>query len=116
VNVPREVTLPLPVRAHARRRSSFPAQCSDGRRRPDQPAARGGTVDESARATAPKSGELGGAALGVFEAKPLTAAGAILQNVPNLILTPRIVGVTDESNVRVSAVTAHAALEVLAAS
>jgi (S)-sulfolactate dehydrogenase len=44
------------------------------------------------------------------------AAGAILQGVPNLIPTPHIVGVTDESNVRLSAVTPRAVLEVLAAS
>jgi len=77
-------------------------------------AARGGIVDEAALAAALKSGELAGAALDVFETEPLTAAaGAIFQNVPNLILTPHIAGVTEESNVRVSAVTARAVLEAL---
>jgi (S)-sulfolactate dehydrogenase len=78
-------------------------------------AARGGIVDEAALAGALKAGRLGGAALDVFETEPLDAnAGAILRGIPNLILTPHIAGVTEESNVRVSSVTAHAVLEVLA--
>jgi (S)-sulfolactate dehydrogenase len=78
-------------------------------------AARGGIVDEAALACALRAGRLGGAALDVFETEPLdTNAGAILRGIPNLILTPHIAGVTEESNVRVSSVTAHAVLEVLA--
>ena len=50
-------------------------------------------------------GLLGGAMLDVFETKPLPA-GSVLEAVPNLILTPHIAGVTEESNVRVSALTA----------
>ena len=77
-------------------------------------AARGGVVDETALCEALKAGRLGGVALDVFETEPVTAAsGAVFQNVPNLILTPHIAGVTDESNVRVSAVTARAVVEVL---
>lgn len=69
-------------------------------------AARGGVVDEEAVAAALKSGHLGGAALDVFDQEPMDAArGAIFKNVPNLILTPHIAGVTHESNVRVSWVT-----------
>jgi (S)-sulfolactate dehydrogenase len=79
-------------------------------------AARGGIVDETALAAALNGGKLGGAALDVFETEPLTAAaGALFQGIPNLILTPHIAGVTDESNVRVSAVTARAVLDVLTA-
>jgi (S)-sulfolactate dehydrogenase len=70
-------------------------------------AARGGVVDEAAVAGALRKGHLGGAALDVFEREPLTAeAASVFEGCPNLILTPHIAGVTIESNVRVSAVTA----------
>ncbi|GJE44580.1 NAD(P)-dependent oxidoreductase [Methylobacterium soli] len=72
-------------------------------------AARGGIVDEAAVAASLRAGHLGGAALDVFAEEPLGAqAGQIFDGVPNLILTPHIAGVTRESNVRVSAVTARA--------
>jgi (S)-sulfolactate dehydrogenase len=77
-------------------------------------AARGGVIDEAALAAALKEGRLAGAALDVFETEPLTAeAGAVFAGVPNLILTPHIAGVTAESNVRVSAVTAGNVRRVL---
>lgn len=69
-------------------------------------AARGGIVDEAALAAALREGRLGGAALDVFDEEPLSAArGAVFKDCPNLILTPHIAGVTQESNVRVSHVT-----------
>jgi (S)-sulfolactate dehydrogenase len=72
-------------------------------------AARGGIVDEAAVAASLRAGHLGGAALDVFAEEPLGAqAGQVFDGVPNLILTPHIAGVTRESNVRVSAVTARA--------
>lgn len=77
-------------------------------------AARGGVVDETAVATALKAGELGGAALDVFDEEPLSATrAAVFAGCPNLILTPHIAGVTHESNVRVSHVTIDNILKVL---
>jgi (S)-sulfolactate dehydrogenase len=67
---------------------------------------RGGIVDEAAVADALRAGSLAGAALDVFEHEPL-AANSALADVPNLILTPHIAGVTQESNVRVSALIAE---------
>ncbi|MCJ2082040.1 hydroxyacid dehydrogenase [Methylobacterium sp. J-090] len=72
-------------------------------------AARGEVVEVAALAAALRGGHLGGAALDVFPQEPLdAAAGAAFRDLPNLILTPHIAGVTRESNVRVSAVTARA--------
>ena len=66
-------------------------------------AARGGVIDERALVAALRTGRLGGAALDVFETEPLDeAAGRIFSGIPNLILTPHIAGVTQESNIRVS--------------
>jgi len=79
-------------------------------------AARGGVVDESALAAALKDGGLGGAALDVFETEPVTAeSGAHLADVPNLILTPHIAGLTDEANLRTSDLTAANVRRVLEA-
>lgn len=70
-------------------------------------SARGGVVDEAAVIAALCGGRLGGAALDVFAQEPLTTSGATaFSKVPNLLLTPHIAGVTEEANVRVSAVTA----------
>lgn len=71
-------------------------------------AARGGVLDDAAFAAAVREGRLGGGALDVFEAEPLTAAAAAMfEGLPNVILTPHIGGVTEESNRRVSALTAE---------
>ncbi len=76
--------------------------------------ARGGIVEEAALIDALSTGHLHGAALDVFEDEPLTVAtGAKFNGVPNLILTPHIAGVTEESNMKVSAVTARNVRHVL---
>ncbi len=80
-------------------------------------AARGGVVDEAALAEALREGRLAGAALDVFETEPLThAAASVFLGAPNLILTPHIAGVTQESNVRVSELIARRVRETLLAS
>lgn len=75
--------------------------------------ARGGIVDEAALALALHEGRLGGAALDVFADEPL-GPGSPLAAAPNLILTPHIAGVTQESNERVSALVAERVAEALA--
>jgi (S)-sulfolactate dehydrogenase len=79
-------------------------------------AARGGVVVEEALVAGLKTGKIGGAALDVFEVEPLSKAAACqFANIPNLILTPHIGGVTIESNVRVSGVTMDNVCKVLEA-
>jgi (S)-sulfolactate dehydrogenase len=75
-------------------------------------ASRGGVVDERALAEALRDERLAGAMLDVFETEPLPA-DSLLADVPNLILTPHIAGVTEESNVRVNALVAAKVREAL---
>lgn len=75
---------------------------------------RGGIVDEAAVVQALRDGRLGGAALDVFTEEPLgDQAGRAFADVPNLLLTPHVAGVTRESNMAVSRVVAEFVLEVL---
>ena len=77
-------------------------------------AARGGVVDETALARSLKDNTLAGAALDVFETEPLTQESAEkFKGIKNIILTPHIAGVTEESNVRVSSMIAKRVLEIL---
>jgi (S)-sulfolactate dehydrogenase len=77
-------------------------------------AARGGILDEAALVEALRTRRLGGAALDVFAREPVDAAsGVAFDDLPNLILTPHIAGVTVESNLRVSQVIAAAVLRHL---
>ena len=76
--------------------------------------ARGGMVDELALVEALRSGHLGGAAIDVFASEPLDSdSAALFKDVPRLILTPHIAGVTKEGNERVSAITVSNVLKVL---
>ena len=68
--------------------------------------ARGGVIDEAALADALRTGRLAGAALDVFDNEPLPA-GSVLTDVPNLLLTPHIAGLTREANLRVSSLIAE---------
>lgn len=108
------VSLHVPLTAGTRRMLGAPQFARMQRGAIVINAARGGVLDEDALAAALRSGHLGGAALDVFEREPLdAAAGRAFEGVPNLILTPHIAGVTEESNVRVSDVTATAVLRAL---
>lgn len=75
-------------------------------------AARGGIVDEPALIGALRSGHLGGAALDAFEHEPLGASPQYA-DVPRLILTPHIAGVTRESERRVNDVVVGRVLDLL---
>ncbi|MGI9393808.1 MAG: hydroxyacid dehydrogenase [Boseongicola sp.] len=77
-------------------------------------SARGGVVDERALATSMRSGHPAGAALDVFESEPLSVkAAAVFDGLSNLILTPHIAGVTQDSNLRVSEMIADIVLDRL---
>jgi (S)-sulfolactate dehydrogenase len=70
--------------------------------------ARGGIVDEGALIEALKSGHLGGAMLDVFLDEPLTTeTAARFKDVPNLLLSPHVAGVTVESDDRTNRITAE---------
>lgn len=68
-------------------------------------SARGGIVNEAACAAALRSGKLAGAALDTLDVEPIDAtARALFTGIDNLILTPHIAGVTQESNRRIAEV------------
>lgn len=70
--------------------------------------ARGGVIDEIAVVEGIKSGHLFGAAIDVFETEPVTAESAQrFFDTPNLILSPHVAGVTEETNRRIGIVTAE---------
>jgi (S)-sulfolactate dehydrogenase len=77
--------------------------------------ARGGIVDELALIRALDTGAIRGAALDVFVNEPVRAEdGGMFENVPNLLLTPHVAGITEESNRRVSDMIASEVMSVLA--
>ena len=78
---------------------------------------RGGVVDHDAVIAGLRSGRLGGAALDVYPSEPVdAAAGARYVDVPGLLLTPHLAGVTLESNVRISRMIAEAVVATLTTS
>ncbi len=75
---------------------------------------RGGVVDEAALIEALRAGRLAGAMVDVFAEEPMSAeTGAKFADVPNLILTPHIAGITDTSHRWLSVLTVNNVLEVL---
>jgi (S)-sulfolactate dehydrogenase len=78
---------------------------------------RGGIVDEEALVQALHGGTIAGAMLDVFAIEPVSRErGESYNGVPGLILTPHIAGVTQESNVRVSAMVVQEVRGVLVGS
>jgi (S)-sulfolactate dehydrogenase len=76
---------------------------------------RGGIVDERAVVEALRSGRLRGAALDVFAREPLgPEEGERFRDVPNLVLTPHIAGITVESSDRIAVSIAEAVDRTLA--
>jgi len=73
---------------------------------------RGHIVDLAAVATALRAGNLGGAAIDVFDVEPLQAS-TMLQACPNLLLTPHVSGLSVQANERVSFMIAEKILESL---
>jgi (S)-sulfolactate dehydrogenase len=72
--------------------------------------ARGGIVEEEALARAIGDGRVGGAALDVFSKEPLDERGrSLFSGLSNVILTPHVAGITDESERR----TAHMTIEAV---
>ncbi|MFC4112044.1 NAD(P)-dependent oxidoreductase [Nonomuraea zeae] len=67
-------------------------------------AARGGVVDQQALVEALRSGHLGGAALDVFDEEPLPAADP-LRDLPDVLLSPHVAGVTPEATSRLLSAT-----------
>ena len=71
-------------------------------------AARGGVIDDKALSEKLRKNEIKGAALDVYETEPMDInSGSYFHNLKNVILTPHIAGVTEESNVNVSAMIAN---------
>jgi len=74
--------------------------------------ARGPLVDEEAMARALHAGQIAGAALDVFAREPLPSSSPLRQ-APNVILTPHMAGVTQQSRVAMSAMAVQNVARVL---
>jgi D-3-phosphoglycerate dehydrogenase len=73
---------------------------------------RGGLVDEAALIEALNSGLIAGAGLDVFVSEPLDSQSP-LTRFTNVILTPHVGGLTNESSIRMAVAAAEAVLDVL---
>jgi D-3-phosphoglycerate dehydrogenase len=74
--------------------------------------ARGQLVDEAAIARALHAGQIAGAALDVFDREPLPSSSPLRQ-APNLILTPHMAGVTQQSRIAMAAMAVENVARVL---
>ncbi|MGE0492878.1 MAG: phosphoglycerate dehydrogenase [Vulcanimicrobiota bacterium] len=75
--------------------------------------ARGGIVDEAALVEVVNSGQLGGAALDVFESEP-PAKDSPVRSTDRLVTTPHLAASTEEAQLRVATDVAEQVVEVLA--
>jgi len=73
--------------------------------------ARGPVIDQDALIAALRSGRLGAAGLDVFEVEPPT--GSPLLELPNVVLSPHVGGISDASNLAMSRMATASVLDVL---
>jgi D-3-phosphoglycerate dehydrogenase / 2-oxoglutarate reductase len=75
-------------------------------------ASRGGVVDEAALVDVLRSGRLSGAATDVFDAEPPRADNPLFQ-MPNVVVTPHIAGLTVDATIKLSTAVAENVLAAL---
>ncbi|RXT07228.1 hydroxyacid dehydrogenase [Ammoniphilus sp. CFH 90114] len=74
--------------------------------------ARGAIIDEAALVQAVQSGEIAGACLDVLETEPIQQDNPLL-SCDNIVLTPHIAGLTEESQIRTSMLVAEEVIKIL---
>lgn len=73
---------------------------------------RGAIIDEGALVDALRGGRIGGAALDVFRQQPLALSHPLFQ-MDNVIITPHMAGITEESMLRMGSVAAEETIRIL---